>query len=49
VALTVAGKLEVTVTIMLESFTAGVVFVKMNDDEIEEVTNIVEKDEVRER
>jgi len=49
VALKVAGKLEVAVTIMLESFTAGVVFVKMNDDEIEEVTSIVEKDKVRER
>jgi len=49
VALTVAGKLEVTVTIMLESFTVEVAFVKLNDDEIEEVTSIVEKDEVRER
>ena len=48
-ALTVAGKVEVTVTIMLESFTAEVTFVKLNDDEIEEVTSIVEKDEVRER
>lgn len=48
-ALTVAGKLEVTVAITLESFTAEVTFVKLKDDEIDEVTNIVEKDEVRER
>jgi len=49
VALTVAGKLEVAVTIMLESFTAEVVFVKLIDDVIKEVTSIVGKDEVRER
>lgn len=49
VALTVAGKLEATVTTMLESFTAEVTLVKLNDDDIEEVTSIVEKDEVRER
>jgi len=48
VALTVAGKLGVNVTIMLESFTE-VAFVKLIDDDIEEVTSIVEKDEVRER
>ena len=48
-AFTVAGKLEETVTIMLESFTAEVTFVKLNNDEIEEVTSIVEKDEVKER
>ena len=48
-ALRVAGKLEVTVTMMLESFTAEVAFVKLIEAEIEEVTSIVEKDEVRER
>lgn len=48
-ALTVAGKLEVTVTITLESFTAEVTFVKLRDDENEVVTSIVEKDDVRER
>ena len=49
VALTVAGKLEASVTIMLESFTAKVTFVKLSDDESEEVTSIVEKVEVKER
>ena len=34
--------------LMLESFTVKVTFVKLNDDEIEEVTSIVEKDEVKE-
>ena len=48
-ALTVAGMLEVAVTIMLESFTAKVAFVKLIDGEIEEVTSMVEKDEVKER
>ena len=48
-ALTVAGKVEVTVTIMLGLFTAEVTFVNLNDDGIEEVTSIVEKDEPRKR
>ena len=48
-ALTVAGKLDVAVTITLESFTAEVTSVKLKDDEIDGVTSIVEKDEIRER
>lgn len=48
-ALRVAGKLGVTITIRLGSFTAEVTFAKLKDDEVEEVSSIVEKDEVRER
>lgn len=48
-ALRVAGRLEVTIAITLESITAEVTFAKLKDDEIEEVSSIVEKDEVRER
>ena len=48
-ALTVAGKVEVAATIMLVSFTAELAFVKLIDDEIEEVASIAEKDEVKER
>jgi len=49
VALTVAGKVEVAATIMLESFMAELAFVELIDDEIEEVASIAEKDEVKER
>ena len=34
--------------LMLESCTSEVTFVKLNDDEVEGVTSIIEKDEVKE-
>ena len=45
---TVAGKLEASVISMLESLTVEVTFGSLNDDEIDEVTTIVAKDEVKE-
>lgn len=49
VAFTVEGKLGASVIITFESFTSEVAFVNVNDDEIEEVTSILDNDEVEER